>query len=131
MPVVRFGISLEKQAALKLEELVRKSSFPNRSKAIEFLIENYQLEEKKSRNKEVCGAITMVYNHHQRDLHQRSNSIQHDFHHLILAVQHIHLNHDLCLETISVAGKTNDLKALYGELRKIKGVKSCELVINY
>jgi CopG family nickel-responsive transcriptional regulator len=86
------------------------------------------VDEKWTGNDEVAGAIVLVYDHHKRDLQNRSTDIQHDFHHLILAVQHVHLDHHNCLETISVKGKANELKDLADRLIAIKGVRHGQLL---
>jgi len=102
--------------------------FPNRSQAIRHLIKNNTVYDKWEGNKEVAGAIVLVYDHHKPDLQKKSTDIQHDFHHLILAVQHVHLDHHNCLETISLKGKSNELILLADRLIAIKGVKHGKLV---
>ncbi len=129
MNVKRFGVSLEEGFLVELDRLVRKYGFPNRSQAIRFLIKKYSVEDKWNENEEVAGAIVMVYDHHKRDLQTKSTDVQHDFHHLILSVQHVHLDHSNCLETIAVKGKANELNKLANNLFAIKGVKHGELVM--
>lgn len=127
--VKRFGVSLEDELLVELDRLVSKQQFPNRSQAIRFLIKKYSVEDDWSDNQDVAGAIVLVYDHHKRDLQSRSTDVQHDFHHLILSVQHVHLDHDNCLETISVKGKAGELKDLANKLIAIKGVKHGELMM--
>ena len=129
MQVKRFGVSLEEELLTELDRLVVKHHFPNRSQAIRFLIKKYSVEDEWEGNKEVAGAIILVYNHHKRDLQTKSTDVQHDFHHLILSVQHVHLDHHNCLETIAIKGKAKDLKNLANQLIAIKGVKHGELVM--
>jgi hypothetical protein len=64
MAVTRFGVSLEEELLEQLDELVIKNQFPNRSRAISFLIEKNLIEEKWEDNREVAGAIVLVYDHH-------------------------------------------------------------------
>ena len=56
-------------------------------------------------------------------------TIQHDYHCLILSSQHIHLNHDLCLETITLKGKSARLSKLSDKLKGMKGIFHGELVM--
>ncbi len=128
MQVKRFGVSLEEELLTELDRLVEKYHFPNRSQAIRFLIKKYSVEDEWEGNKEVAGAIILVYDHHKRDLQTKSTNVQHDFHHLILSVQHVHLDHHNCLETIAIKGKAKDLENLANQLIAIKGVKYGELV---
>jgi len=53
----------------------------------------------------------------------RITNIQHDFHRLIISTQHIHLDHDHCLEIISVRGRAGEVDRLADRLRSVKGVK--------
>jgi CopG family nickel-responsive transcriptional regulator len=127
--VKRFGVSLEDELLIELDRLVKKQEFPNRSQAIRFLIKKYSVEDEWLENKDVAGAIVLVYDHHKRDLQTKSTDVQHNFHHLILSVQHVHLDHHNCLETIAVKGKSGELKTLANQLIGIKGVKHGELVM--
>ena len=129
MAVTRFGVSLEEDLLKQLDDLVVRNQFPNRSRAIGFLIGKNLVEEKWEDNREVAGAIVLVYDHHKRDLSNRSTSVQHAHHHLILSVQHVHLDHDLCLETIAVKGRAHELKRLADHLIGMKGIKHGKLVM--
>lgn len=50
---------------------------------------------------EVAGAVVLVYDHHTRDVVKRLMDMQHDCHHSILSTQHIHLDHNNCLEIVA------------------------------
>ncbi len=130
MRVKRFGVSLEDEFLSELDRLVNKNQFPNRSQAIRYLIKKYSIEDEWQDNREVAGAIVIVYDHHKRELQNKSTDIQHDFHHLILSVQHVHLDDHNCLETIAVKGSSSELKDLANKLIAIKGVKHGELVMS-
>jgi CopG family nickel-responsive transcriptional regulator len=130
MSVRRFGVSLEEDILEMLDSYVNTNQFPNRSQAIRHLIEQHTLENKWQCNNEVAGAIVMVYDHHKNEISKKANEVQHDFHHLILSAQHIHLNHDLCLETIALKGKANELTDLADKLISLKGVRNGKLVMS-
>jgi CopG family nickel-responsive transcriptional regulator len=130
MQIKRFGVSLEDEILAKLDKLVNSKKFPNRSQALRFLINNYGIEEKWEKNQEVAGAIVLVYDHHKKDLQAKSMGIQHDYHDLILSVQHVHLNHDNCLETIAVKGKAQKLHDLADRLKGVKGMKNVRFVLS-
>ena len=63
-------------------------------------------------------------------LQTRSTTVQHDYHDLILSVQHVHLDHHNCLETIAVKGKAGELSKLADKLIAIKGIKHGRLVMS-
>lgn len=130
MSLKRFGVSLEENLLQDLDNLVEKQKFPNRSQAIRYLIAQSRVEEKWAGDQEVAGAIVLVYDHHKKDLQTKSTDIQHDYHHLILSVQHVHLDHNNCLETIAVKGKASQLKALADQLIALKGIQHGKLVMS-
>jgi len=130
MKVKRFGVSLEENLLEALDTLVHKHQFPSRSQAIRFLIKKNLVEEKWEGNKEVAGAIVLVYDHHKRELSNKSINIQHEYYDLILSVQHVHLDNDNCLETIAVKGKAKKLTTLADKLISLKGIKHGKLVMS-
>jgi CopG family nickel-responsive transcriptional regulator len=73
---------------------------------------------------EVVGAITIVYDHHKRELVNTLTDLQHDFGGLIFASQHIHIDHHNCLEIIAVRGKPAQIRELSDKMRSAKGVSS-------
>ena len=130
MELKRFGVSLEENLLEALDNFVKEKHFPNRSQAIRHLIKNNLVQKKWKQNKIVAGAIVLVYDHHKRGLQTKSTDVQHNYHDLILSVQHVHLDHDNCLETIAVKGKAKDLTDLADKLIAIKGIKHGELVMS-
>ena len=130
MQVKRFGVSIEEDLLKKLDLMVKESKFSNRSQAIRHLISQHEAKEKWANNKIVAGTIVMVYDHHKRELSNKSTAIQHDYHDMILAVQHIHLDHNNCLETIAVKGQAKKLSELADQLIGLKGVKHGKLVMS-
>ncbi len=127
--VKRFGVSLKEEVLKELDNLVKEKQFPNRSQAIRFLITNKMLDEKVDNNKIVAGALVIVYDHHKRDLNSKLMDVQHDYHDLILSTQHVHLAHELCLETIAIKGKALELQSLSDKIIALKGIKHGKLVL--
>jgi CopG family nickel-responsive transcriptional regulator len=121
--LVRFGVSLEQSLLAKFDALVAERGFASRSEAFRDLIRGSLIEKDWKGGEEVAGAVTLVYDHHRKDLLGRITDIQHDYHHLIISTQHIHLDHDHCLEIIAVRGRAGDVGKLADSLRSIKGVK--------
>jgi len=121
--IVRFGVSLEKELLKNFDILIKEKSYLNRSEAIRDLIRENLIKREWTEGKEVAGAITLVFDHHKRELMNTLTDIQHDFHYLIISSQHIHLDHDNCLEIIVVKGKPEETKELTNKLKATKGVK--------
>ena len=130
MAVQRFGVSLQRKLLEDLDRLVVNRSFPNRSQAIAFLIEKYKVERSWEEDATVTGAILLVYDHHKRDVVDQSIHIQHEYQPLILALQHIHVTHDACLETIAVKGRAHEIRELADKLIGMKGVEYGDLMMS-
>jgi CopG family nickel-responsive transcriptional regulator len=127
--IVRFGVSLEKELLDKFDRLIKEKKYPNRSEAIRDLIRENLVKREWVEGKEVAGAITLVFDHHKRELVNNLTDIQHDFHQLIISNQHIHLDHSNCLEIIVVKGKPIEVRGLANKLKSTKGVKYGSLSI--
>lgn len=130
MNIKRFGVSLEDSILKELDAIARRRKFSNRSQTIRFLVRNSLVEEACEGNKEVYGAVVLIFDHHKRELTNKSLDIQHDFTDVILATQHIHLDHHNCLEIIALKGKASRLEKLSHKLISLKGVKHGKLVIS-
>ena len=127
--IKRFGVSLEEDLLRKLDMLARKHKFPNISKAIRFLIRNTLVEDALQQNKKVAGCLVLIFDHHRRELVNKSLDIQHAFGDLILSTQHVHLDHHNCLEMIALRGKAKKLKELADNLLSLKGIKHGKLTV--
>ncbi len=128
MSIKRFGVSLEPELLESLDKLVENNRFPNRSQAIRFLIKKNKIEEQWDADQDVAGAVIIVYDHNIKELHQRVKSLQHEYHCLILAGQHIRIDENNCIEVIAVKGKANRVINLSNRLKALKGIKHGELV---
>jgi CopG family nickel-responsive transcriptional regulator len=122
MKVVRFGVSVENSVLDILDNYIKTNRFPNRSQAIRHLIQNLEVKSQWDKNQIVGGSLTLIYDHHKRTLVDKLTQIQHAYHHEILCAQHIHLDHDNCMEIIAMKGKAAKLKELADKLISVKGV---------
>ena len=121
--LTRFGVSLESGLLEKFDKHAKKRNYKNRSEALRDLIREELVRDEWLGSKEVAGVITLVYDHHKRELVNKSTEIQHDYHKYIISSQHIHLDHHNCLETIIVKGQPMQIKALADKLQSTKGIK--------
>ncbi len=120
--LIRFGVSLPKQLLNKFDRFIQRKNYGSRSEAFRDLIRNQLLEETWDNAKSACGVITLVYNHHKRNLMDKLTEVQHDAGSVILSSTHIHIDHDHCLEVIIVRGNSKKVKRLADTLISIKGV---------
>jgi CopG family nickel-responsive transcriptional regulator len=102
----------------------------NRSEAIRDLIRSALVEMQwEEGDAETVGTVTLVYNHHVRDLSDKLTEQQHTHHHEIVSALHIHLDAHNCLEVLVVRGRARDVKKIADELIGVKGVKHGKLVM--
>lgn len=119
----RFGVSLPKDLLDKFDKLIGKKNYSNRSEAFRDLIRQELVKEEWREGGAIAGAITLIYNHHKRELVNKLTDIQHDHQKVIISTQHIHLDHDNCLEIIAVKGHPREAQKLADTLKAVKGVK--------
>lgn len=125
----RFGISIDERLLTKFDELIEAKGYSNRSEAIRDLIRNSLVEEVWGRgNEETVGTVSLVYDHHTRDLADKLTEHQHTHHKEIISALHVHLDAHHCLEIVVLKGKAKNIKRLADELIGTKGVKHGKLM---
>ena len=125
--LVRFGVSLEKNLLNKFDKHIKIKNYSNRSESLRDLIRQELITKEWQEGKEIAGAITLIFNHHKRELVNKLTDIQHDFQKIIISTQHIHLDHDNCLEIIAIKGNPKEAGRLVDILKAVKGVKHATL----
>lgn len=125
--LIRFGISLEEDLSRRFDSHIRDKGYSNRSEAIRDLIRQALIKQEWQAGGEIAGAITMIYDHHKRELLDKVTDIQHGFQPVIISSQHIHLDQHNCLEIIAIKGKVAVAQKLAGMLEAVKGIKHVTL----
>jgi CopG family transcriptional regulator, nickel-responsive regulator len=121
--VTRFSISIESELLRRFLKLAKKHGWHNRSEALRNLMREALVREEWASDTEIVGTITIVYDHHKRELTDRLTAIQHDHHEAVMAATHIHLDHDNCLEMIAVKGTASEVQKIADQLINTRGVK--------
>ena len=120
----RFGISIDSDLLESFDRLLTQKAYQNRSEAIRDLIRAAIVEEKQeSGSEEMVGTVTMVYNHHVRDLADKLTEHQHQHHHQVVSALHVHLDAHNCLEVLILRGTAREIHRIADELLGVKGVK--------
>ena len=128
--LARIGISLESKLLGQFDRFITFEGYPTRSEAIKKLIADALVKKEwTGKNNEVAGAITYVYNHHKRELINKIVNLKHNFGKIIISTQHIHLDHDNCLEIVAVKGRVKQIQDLMSRVKSVKGVKHSELTM--
>ncbi|MDA8418946.1 MAG: nickel-responsive transcriptional regulator NikR [Desulfobacteraceae bacterium] len=129
--LVRFGISITDELLLRFDRLIADKGYVNRSEAIRDLIRNALVESDLSRGEgEAIGTISMVYDHHTRELADKLTEHQHSHQKEIISALHIHLDHHHCLEVVVAKGRAREIQRLADELIGTKGVKHGKLMMS-
>ena len=127
---IRFGISLDEKLLESYDQLIEAKGYMNRSEAIRDLIRSALVEEKwDAGDAEMVGTVTLVYNHHVRDLSDKLTEHQHAHHDRVISALHVHLDAHNCLEVLVVRGRAWEVKRIADELIGVKGVKHGQLVM--
>jgi len=125
--IFRFGISLPKELIDKFDKLIKQKNYTNRSKAFGDLIRQELIKREWQEGKKIAGAVVLIYEHHKRELLNKITDVQHDFQKVIISTQHIHLDHNNCLEILAVKGDPKEAQKLADTLKAIKGIKHATL----
>lgn len=125
--LVRFGVSVDEGLLKKFDKLTVARGYANRSEALRDLMRDALVQQQWQDDKEVVGVVTLLYDHHARNLEAQLTNIQHAHHEQILSTMHIHLDHDHCLEIVAVRGTGRQIEELATKLIGMKGVRHGKL----
>jgi len=119
--LVRFGVAMESNLVDQLDALAAARSC-NRSELLRDLtraeISRTSLDDRVP----AFAAVTLVYNHHVRELAERLMALQHDLGDQVRSSMHVHLDHAHCLEVIVMRARSDQLRSVAGRLIGAKGV---------
>lgn len=122
--VTRFGVSLDEKLLRQFDRLIVRKGYANRSEAIRDLIREALVREQwELGTEEAVGTITLVYDHHTRDLADKLTDLQHAHYETIVSTLHVHLDAHHCLEVLVLRGTARILKEIADRLIGTRGVK--------
>ncbi len=126
----RFSISMDGDLLADLDKMTKAKGYANRSQAIADMVRNQLIEHQGlQKTHEIAGTITLVYDHHKRNIQALLTSIQHDHGDQIIATLHAHLDHHNCMEVLAVRGQAGLVRNLADRLIAAKGVKHGKLTM--
>ncbi len=129
--LIRFGVSIDDLLLERYDKLLSERGYPTRSEALRDLIRDELIRQRidTEPDENALGSLTLVYDHHARNLLQEMAEIQHDFHEQILSVMHLHVSHDDCMEILALSGTVKVITSLADRLIGLKGVKNGKLFL--
>ena len=86
---VRFGVSLDSDLLEKFDALCERQGCPSRSEALRDIIRDALVQDSlHSETADAAGVLSLIYDHHVRDLSRKLTERQHDAHGLIVTTLH-------------------------------------------
>src|SRR5947209_19401035 len=126
--LTRISISLETALLEAFDKSNFGKGYATRSEAIRDLIRDRLIREEAERAEgEQVAVVTLVYDHHARDLAARLIDKQHHHHDLVVSSLHVHLGERHCLEVSVLRGPAAEVCHLGEELLATKGVLHGEI----
>lgn len=126
--LVRFSITIPEELLEYIDKNVIKKGYSSRSEFIRDLVREMIVSDRWSDGKdEVVGVLTVIYDHHKRELTQKMIDLQHSKYINIICTTHVHLDHHNCLETIIISGKPSEIESISVKISGLKGVKFAKL----
>lgn len=129
--LIRFGVSIDEELLKNFDRLISERNYANRSEALRDLIRDTLIQQKIESKTTVqsLGSLTLVYDHHAKNLSHEMGEIQHKFYENILSVNHLHVSHDDCMEIIALKGVVSEIVELSNSLLSLKGIKHGKLFL--
>jgi CopG family transcriptional regulator, nickel-responsive regulator len=121
-PLVRFGVAIEGSLLKEIDALTRERGC-TRSELFRDLSRAEVGRAKVKKGAGAVCALTLVYDHHVRDLGKKLTELQHELGDGVRAALHVHLTHDLCLEVIIMQGQSDKLQGVADRILAMRGVK--------
>lgn len=125
----RLTISVDDDLAETFETLVREKGYHNRSEAFRDLLRRELEEDRVSKGvaRYCVATLSYVFNHHERHLASRLTAVQHEHHDVTVSSMHAHLDHDQCIETLILRGRTATVTAFAQSVIAETGVRHGKL----
>jgi CopG family nickel-responsive transcriptional regulator len=126
--MTRITISLEAALAQAFDEYCAEKGYANRSEAVRDLIRDRLVRRQHEQAEgEQVAIVSLVYDHHARELSAKLIDKQHHHHELVVSSLHVHLGERHCLEVSILRGPAEQVRHLGDELLATKGVLHGEM----
>lgn len=121
--LTRVSMSLEENLLRSFDQLIERRGYETRSEAIRDLIRDSIIRDQaRSRAGRQVAVVTIVFDHHARELASRLVDKQHHHHDIVVSTMHVHLGVHHCLEVTVLRGPAHEVNHLADELLATKGV---------
>ena len=120
--LVRIGVAIDEDLLQRFDSWLGARGGGNRSEAFRDLIRDRLITAEIAEHSDVVASVSLVYDHHQRELNQRLTDLQHHHGDMVVSALHVHIEHDRCLEVVVLRGRASEVRAFADRLIGEKGV---------
>jgi len=120
--LVRFGVAMDRPLLEHLDVIVGDRGV-TRSELLRDLVRAEVVRAQVQKGVPAFASLTLVYDHHVRDLTEKLTEVQHELGDRVRSTLHVHLDHDRCLEVIVLRGRSDELQRIANRLLATRGVK--------
>lgn len=126
----RIGVAIDEDLLEQFDGLLERKGYANRSEGFRDLIRDALVREQTTHpERDAVGTLTLVYDHHVRQLSDKLTGMQHDHYREIISTLHVHMDHHNCLEVLVLRGRAGELRRIADKLISTKGVKHGRLTL--
>lgn len=119
---MRFGVAMEASLLKAFDALVKRRS-STRSEVLRDLARAEVTRADVASGSDAVATVTLVYDHHVRDLTERLIGLQHTLGSKVRSSMHVHLDASHCLEVIILQGPADELREFADRVFATRGVK--------
>ncbi|MGI0022790.1 MAG: CopG family ribbon-helix-helix protein [Nitrososphaeraceae archaeon] len=132
--VNKISMSLPPMLLVEFEKSMQNAGYTDRSKSIQAALHSFVddyywkgNDDNGDSSTNGAGVIILLYDNRIYSHDKKSVHVQHSYSDIISAATHVHLEHDICLESILVRGQRKKIKELAMKLSQNRGIKSVKV----
>jgi CopG family nickel-responsive transcriptional regulator len=119
--LARFGVAMDASLLAQFDQLVAQRG-SSRSEILRDMVRAEIIRSLSRRRGEAFASVTIVYNHHVRELSEHLTEVQHELGDQVRSTMHVHLDRDRCLEVIVMHGRADRLQTVAEKIFATRGV---------
>ncbi len=119
--LVRFGVAMDRPLLEHFDIIVAERGV-TRSEVLRDLVRAEVVRAQVARGAPAVATLTLVYDHHIRELTEKLTAFQHQLGDRVRSTLHIHLDDRRCLEVIVMRGRSDELTRVANRMLATRGV---------
>jgi CopG family nickel-responsive transcriptional regulator len=119
--LVRFGVAMDRNLLSEFDAIAEARGV-TRSEVLRDLVRAEVGRVRVARGVHAIGTLTLVYDHHVRELTKQLTEFQHQLGDQVRSTLHIHVDEHRCLEVIVLRGRSDEIQRVADRLLATRGV---------